>query len=342
MAWGLGQLAVRFGCRLRGDPELQIERVGTLAHATPGAITFLADARYRGQLAQTRASAVILAAEYAEQCPVAALIAADPHATYARVAALLHPPAERRSGVDSTAVVSPEAVIAPSAAVGPCAVIEAGVRIGEHAYVGPGCVISERAQIGAHVELIANVVIGREVRIGARSLVHSGTVIGADGFGFVREPEGWLKVPQVGSVIIGDDVEIGALTTIDRGTIEHTVIEDGVKLDNNIQVGHNVRIGAHTIIAACVGISGSTIIGKRCMIAGAVGFVGHLHIADDVVITGQTMVNSRSASPACIRALPMDEQNAGARTARSAISTSWRAASRPSRRRSAGKETKSR
>ena len=308
MAWGLGQLAVRFGCRLRGDPELQIERVGTLAHATPGAITFLADARYRGQLAQTRASAVILAAQYAEQCPVAALIAADPHATYARVAALLHPRAERRCGVDAKAVVSPEAVIAPSAAVGPCAVIEAGVRIGEHAYVGPGCVISERARIGAHAELVANVVIGREVRIGARALVHPGTVIGADGFGFVREPEGWLKVPQVGSVVIGDDVEIGALTTIDRGTIEDTVIEDGVKLDNNIQVGHNVRIGAHTIIAACVGISGSTTIGKRCMIAGAVGFVGHLHIADDVVITGQTMVNSSISEPGVYSsALPMDE-----------------------------------
>jgi UDP-3-O-[3-hydroxymyristoyl] glucosamine N-acyltransferase len=138
--------------------------------------------------------------------------------------------------------------------------------------------------------------------------VHPGAVIGGDGFGFAREAEGWLKVPQLGSVRVGDDVEIGACTTIDRGAIDDTVIEQGVKLDNNIQVAHNVRIGEHTIIAACVGISGSTVIGRRCMIAGAVGFVGHLQIADDVVITGQTMVN-RSITEAGVysSALPMDE-----------------------------------
>ena len=308
MAWRLGELAVRFGCSLRGDPDGQIERVGTLAHATSGAIAFLADARYRGQLAHTRASSVILAAEHAEQCPVAALVTSDPHGTYARIAALLHPPSERRPGVDPRAVVAPDATVAPSASIGPCAVIESGAQVGERACIGPGCVVSAGVRIGAHTELVANVVIGRNVRIGSRTLVHPGTVIGADGFGFVREPEGWLKVPQLGSVVVGDDVEIGALTTIDRGTIEDTVIEDGVKLDNNIQVGHNVRIGAQTIIAACVGISGSTVIGKRCMIAGAVGFVGHLQIADDVVITGQTMVNSSISEPGVYSsALPMDE-----------------------------------
>jgi len=308
VAFGLGQLAVRFGCTLRGDPDVQVERVATLAQAGPGAVTFLANPRYRAQLAHTRASAVILAAEHAEGCPAAALIAGDPYATYARVAALLHPRPGRSAGIDANAVIDPTASVAASASIAACAVIEAGARIEEHAVVGPGCVIGAGARVGPHSELVAQVYVGRDVRIGARALVHPGAVIGADGFGFAREPEGWLKVPQLGSVSIGDDVEIGALTSIDRGAIEETVIEDGVKLDNNIQVGHNVRIGAHTIIAACVGISGSTVIGKRCMIAGAVGFVGHLQIADDVVITGQTMVNrSIAESGVYSSALPMDE-----------------------------------
>ena len=168
--------------------------------------------------------------------------------------------------------------------------------------------IAAGASVGEGRELVANVTLGRAVRIGARVLIHPGAVIGADGFGFARETEGWLKLPQVGSVSIGDDVEIGACTTIDRGAIEDTVVEEGVKLDNNIQVAHNVRIGAHTIVAACVGISGSTVIGRRCMIAGAVGFVGHLQITDDVVITGQTMVNRSIGEPGVYSsALPMDE-----------------------------------
>ena len=308
MAWGLGQLAVRFGCSVRGDADVQVEHVATLAHAGPGAISFLANPRYREQLAHTRASAVILAEEHAEQCPVAALVADDPYATYARIADLLHPRGSRRPGIDERAVVDPRADVASSASVGACAVIAAGARIEEHAVVGPGCVVSDDARLGPHAELVANVYLGPRVWIGARTLVHPGTVIGADGFGFAREPEGWLKVPQLGSVRIGDDVEIGALTTVDRGAIEDTVIEEGVKLDNNIQVAHNVHIGAHTIIAACVGISGSTVIGKRCMIAGAVGFVGHLQIADDVVITGQTMVNRSITEPGVYSsALPMDE-----------------------------------
>jgi UDP-3-O-[3-hydroxymyristoyl] glucosamine N-acyltransferase len=308
MSWTLGRLAVRVACTLRGDPDTPVERVGTLAGAGPRAVAFLANPRYAAQLAHTRASAVVLSPEHADDCPVAALIASNPYATYARIAALLHPPPAPDPGVDPRAVVAAGARIAASAHVGPCAVVEDGARIGEHAVVGPGCVVGAGAVVGVATRLAANVTLGRGVVIGARTLVHSGAVIGADGFGFAQEPEGWLKVPQVGSVRIGDDVEIGACTTIDRGAIEDTVVEDGVKLDNNIQVAHNVRIGAHTIIAACTGISGSTVIGKRCMIAGAVGFVGHLEIADDVVITGQTMVNRSITEPGVYSsALPMDE-----------------------------------
>jgi UDP-3-O-[3-hydroxymyristoyl] glucosamine N-acyltransferase len=158
--------------------------------------------------------------------------------------------------------------------------------------IGPGCVVGNGAQVGDDTQLVARVTLYRGVRIGRRCLLHAGTVIGADGFGIAQDRDGWVKVPQVGAVTVGDDVEIGANTTIDRGAIDDTVIEDGVKLDNQIQVGHNVRIGAHTAIAGQAGISGSTTIGKRCLIAGAVGIVGHLEIADDVVVTGLTMVSS--------------------------------------------------
>jgi len=169
-------------------------------------------------------------------------------------------------------------------------------------------VVGAGAVIGAGSRLVANVTICAGVRLGARVLVHPGAVIGADGFGLAREPEGWIKVPQVGSVSIGDDVEIGANTTIDRGAIEDTVIEEGVKLDNQIQVAHNVRIGAHTVVAGCAGISGSTSIGRNCMIAGAVGIAGHLEIVDGVVITGLTMVSRSIHKPGVYSgALPLDE-----------------------------------
>jgi len=176
--------------------------------------------------------------------------------------------------------------------VGPLAVIEDDVDIGERVFVGPGCIVQRGARLGADSRLIARVNLYAGVRIGQRCIVHAGAVIGADGFGFAPDAGTWLKVPQVGTVRIGDDVEIGANTTIDRGAIDDTVVEDGVKLDNQIQVGHNVTIGAHTAIAGCVGISGSTSIGRRCMIGGGVGIAGHLTLADDVVVTGCSLVSA--------------------------------------------------
>src|SRR5882672_151179 len=304
----LGELAVRFGCQLRGDPELGVEAVSTLEAARPGTVTFLANARYRKFLPATRATAVILEPAYAEECPGAALLSANPYAIYARVAALLHPAPQAPAGVHASAVIAADAAIAASACIGPLVVIEAGVRVGERAVIGPGCVLQAGAVVGADSHLVARVTLGRDAVIGARAILHPGSVVGADGFGFAREPAGWVKVPQLGAVRIGDDVEIGANTTIDRGAIEDTVIEEDVKLDNQIQIGHNVRIGAHTAIAGCVGISGSTTIGKRCMIGGAVGIAGHLSIADDVMITGLSLV-SRSITKAGIysSALPLED-----------------------------------
>jgi UDP-3-O-[3-hydroxymyristoyl] glucosamine N-acyltransferase len=297
MPASLGELAVRFGCELRGDPQRRIERVGTLAEADERAIAFLANPRYRKLLAGTRAGAVILDADAAAECLVDALVASNPYAIYARVASMLHPTPIAEPGVHATAVVAPDASVDATAHVAAQAVVGARVRVGARSYVGPGCVLEEGASVGEDSRLAARVVLGRDVRLGARAILHPGAVVGADGFGFAPERGKWLKVPQVGSVTIGDDVEIGANTTIDRGAIGDTVIEDGVKLDNQIQIGHNVRIGAHTAIAACVGISGSVTIGKRCQIGGAVGIVGHLSICDDVAVTGYSMVSRSIVAP---------------------------------------------
>ncbi len=269
-----------------------MSRVATLSHAEAGTLSFLANPRYRRQLETTRATAVLLGPQFADACPVAALIDPNPYLAYARIAELLHPQPPLVAGIHPTAVVSSGARIAASASIGPLAVIEDDVDIEARAAVGAGCVVQRGARIGEDSRLTARVTVYGGVRIGRRCLVHAGAVIGADGFGFAADAGTWIKVPQVGGVRIGDDVEIGANTTIDRGAIDDTVVEHGVKLDNQIQVGHNVSIGAHSAIAGCVGISGSTSIGRRCMIGGGVGIAGHLTIADDVVVTGCSLVSA--------------------------------------------------
>jgi UDP-3-O-[3-hydroxymyristoyl] glucosamine N-acyltransferase len=218
------------------------------------------------------------------------IVCANPYAYFAKVSALINPRMRRQAGVDPRAVIDPRASVASSAFVGPCAVIEAGATIGEGAEVHAGCYVGFDASIGRDCVLNPRVVVYQRCSLGERAIVHSGSVIGADGFGMAMESGKWLKIPQIGRVIIGDDVEIGANTTIDRGAMGDTVIEDGVKLDNQIQIGHNCRIGAHTAIAGCVGIAGSTRIGKYCRIGGSAMIGGHLDIADNVEISGGTTV----------------------------------------------------
>jgi UDP-3-O-[3-hydroxymyristoyl] glucosamine N-acyltransferase len=295
--FSLGELAVRFGLTLRGEPSLTVRSVATLSRANSGALSFLANSRYRRQLESTRATAVILNAEDEAHCPVAALIDPNPYLAYARIATLLHPDMPAEPGIHPSAVVASGARVASSASIGPLAVIEEGAQIGERVRIGPGCVVQKGASVGADSTLWSQVNLYPGVTLGQRCILHAGAVVGADGFGFAPNAGVWLKVPQVGSVRIGDDVEIGANTTIDRGAIDDTVVENGVKLDNQIQVGHNVTIGAHTAIAACTGISGSTVIGQRCMIGGMVGFAGHLTIADDVVVTGCSLVSASIKKP---------------------------------------------
>ncbi|TVQ43549.1 MAG: UDP-3-O-(3-hydroxymyristoyl)glucosamine N-acyltransferase [Gammaproteobacteria bacterium] len=293
----LGELAVRLGCELDGDPDARVSGVATLQHAGPGQLSFLANPAYRQALAQTAATVVVLAAEDAGDCPTAALVHTNPYAAYARAAALLHPSPGFDAGVHPSAVVSAAAEIDPGASIGAHVTVEAGARIGAGVRLGPGCVVMQDSVIGAGSALVARVSVGPGVRVGERCLLHPGVVLGADGFGIAQDAGRWIKVPQVGGVVIGNDVEIGANTTIDRGAIGDTVIEDGVKLDNQIQVAHNVHIGAHTAIAAMVGIAGSTRIGSHCMIAGQAGIGGHLEICDRVVLIGRAMVTHSIREP---------------------------------------------
>ena len=301
----LADIAAAAAAELRGDGETQIRGVATLEHAGPDQISFLANSRYRTLLTKTQAGAVIVKPKDAPACPSAAVIASNPLLAYAKVAALFQPSSPSyqanqqaiQRGVHASAWVSPEASIADDVWIGPQCAIQAGAVIESGVFIGPNCVVEEAAFIGRDSHLLAQVTVCRRVSLGRRVLVYPGAVIGSDGFGLANDQGRWVKIPQLGSVRIGNDVEIGANTTIDRGAIDDTVIEDGVKLDNQIQIAHNVHIGAHTAIAGCVGIAGSAKIGRYCMLGGGVGVAGHLQIADHVTITGMSLVTQSISEP---------------------------------------------
>ncbi|NLW96359.1 MAG: UDP-3-O-(3-hydroxymyristoyl)glucosamine N-acyltransferase [Xanthomonadaceae bacterium] len=296
-----GDLAERFDLALRGDPGRVVEGVGTLAGAGPASLSFLANPRYRGQLATTAAGLVVMRERDAEGYAGDVLLAADPYVAFARIAALFDQTPAHEPGIHPTAVVDPDAVVDPAAWIGPLACIGAGSTVAAGAWIGPGCVVGEDCEIGAGSRLVARVTLVRRVRLGRRVLVHPGAVLGADGFGLAfdraaAEPH-WIKVPQLGGVQVGDDCEIGANTTIDRGAIEDTVLGPDVRLDNQIQIAHNVRVGAHTAMAGCVAVAGSTTIGRYCMIGGAAGIAGHLEICDRVVVTAMSLVTHSIREP---------------------------------------------
>jgi len=293
----LAELARRFQGKVRGNADVIIEGVASLQTAGPRDIAYVSDRKYLPQLAGTKAGAVILAETDMAHYSGSALIVANPHLCFAQAADLLHPAPGFRPGVHPTAVVSPAAKLATTAWIGPHAVVEADATIGESVFIGAGCYVGAYATIGAKTRLVANVVVGERCVTGNDCLFHPGAVIGSDGFGFAKDGEQWQKVPQLGRVVIGDKVEVGANTTIDRGALNDTIIGDGVKLDNQIQIAHNVHIGENTAIAACVGIAGSTIIGKRCTLGGQAGVTGHLEIVDDVHVTAGSLVTSSIAKP---------------------------------------------
>ena len=297
MPISLGELATRFGCELIGDPDIDVSTVASLLNATSDSLTFLTSAALKKQLPATKAAAVILRPGDAVDCPVAALLHDDPYACYARMAALICPPPAYAPGVHATAVVDESATVAASAHLAPHVVIGERSTIGENVYVGPGTVIGPDCSIGDDCRFIANVTLARSVHIGKRGIFHPGCVLGSDGFGNAATSEGWIKVPQVGGLRIGDDVEIGASSTIDCGAIDDTVIENGVRVDNQCQIAHNCHVGAHTVMASSVAIAGSTIIGKRCMFAGFAGAKGHMTICDDVVALGRATLTKDITEP---------------------------------------------
>ncbi|MBT8442012.1 MAG: UDP-3-O-(3-hydroxymyristoyl)glucosamine N-acyltransferase [Gammaproteobacteria bacterium] len=309
MNLSLGDIAGRFGCELRGDPDVEVSHVATLANANGGSVSFLANAAYRDQLAETRAAAVILGPDDVDACPAAALIAKNPYAVYAHVASELHPPPSLVAGVHSTASVARGATVPESCEVAPGAVVESGALLGERVYVGPNTFVGRGSRLGDDTRLMCNVSVYHGVRIGARCIIHSGAVIGADGFGIAQDSTGWTKVPQIGGVDIGDDVEIGANTTVDRGAIDDTVIGNGAKLDNQIQIAHNVTIGEHTAMAALTGVSGSSSIGARCLIGGASIVAGHLSICDDVMLAAGTGVASAISEPGAYGGFPANVED---------------------------------
>lgn len=290
MAFTLAQIAARLGGEVLGDSGVEIHQIATLERADATQISFLTNSKYGAKLAQTRAGAVILGEADAQATELPRIIAKNPYAYFARVSALLNPAVKADSGIHPAAVIGKGAQIDPSACIGATAVIGAGAVIGAHCVIGEGCFVGDNTVIGSGVRLYPRVVIYHGCVIGDNLIAHSGAVIGSDGFGFANEDGRWIKIPQIGRVVIGRDVEIGANTTIDRGALDDTVIEDGVKLDNQIQIAHNVRIGAHTVIAGCVGIAGSTTIGKHCQIGGSAGILGHLQIADNVAISSFTLI----------------------------------------------------
>jgi UDP-3-O-[3-hydroxymyristoyl] glucosamine N-acyltransferase len=297
----LADVVTALGGELSGDPQLVIDRIGTLESATPSTLSFLSQPKYQAQLATTRAGCVIVAPSMhsAAVARGAVIVTPDPYLYFARLTQwwVRRTRPAISQGIHPSAVVDPAAALGRGVAVGALAVIEAGAVISEGAVIGAQCFVGRGARIGESTRLAPHVTVGFDCVLGARCIVHSGVVIGADGFGFAPTEGRWEKIEQLGAVRIGDDVEIGANTCIDRGALDDTVIGDGVKLDNLIQIAHNVRIGAHTVMAGCVGVAGSAVIGAHCMIGGSAGIVGHIEMADNVTISAATIVTRSIAKP---------------------------------------------
>ncbi|MCQ4323451.1 UDP-3-O-(3-hydroxymyristoyl)glucosamine N-acyltransferase [Stutzerimonas stutzeri] len=293
----LGQLAEELGGSLRGNAAQPIDGLATLQEAGPTQLSFLANSQYRKYLATSRAAAVLLSPADAQGHEGAAIIVDDPYLAYAHASHLFETRPAASSGIHPTAVVAADAEVHPSASIGAYAVIESGASIGADVVVGAQSFIGARSRIGEGGRLAPRVTLYHDVVIGKRVVIQSGAVIGGEGFGFAKEKGAWQKIAQIGGVRIGDDVEIGSNTTIDRGALSDTLIGNGVKLDNQIMIAHNVQVGDNTAMAGCVGISGSTKIGRNCMIAGGVGMVGHIEVCDNVFVTGMTMVTRSISEP---------------------------------------------
>ncbi len=290
MVYSVRDIARKIGADVLGDGDVDLTHVADLANSTVGSLSLAISEKYISKLKETKASAVIVPPDLVAHCDMAVLVSDNPSLSFARAARMLHPTEELKPGIHPSAIISEECEVADNVQIGANVVISAKCTIGDNSFIGPGCIITAPCFIGAYARLIGRVSIVGPASFGERVILHPGVVIGSDGFGLANDRGVWEKIPQLGRVLIGSDVEIGANTTIDRGALEDTVIEDGVKLDNQIQVAHNVTIGAHTAIAGCAGIAGSAKIGKHCGIGGGSCIQGHIEIADGVQVTGMAGV----------------------------------------------------
>lgn len=297
LSFTLAELAAQLDAELRGDPAQVISGLATLQDAGAGQLSFLANPQYRKFLEGSKASAILLTAADAEGFAGNALIVPNPYLAYAGLSHQFDRKPKAPVGIHPTALVDEGAQVDATASIGPYAVIEAGAQIGANVTIGAHCFVGARSVIGEGGWLAPRVTLYHDVRIGKRVVIQSGAVLGGEGFGFANHKGVWQKIAQIGGVTLGDDVEIGANTTIDRGALSDTIVGNGVKLDNQIMIAHNVQIGDHTAMAGCCGISGSAKIGKHCMLAGGVGLVGHIEICDNVFVTGMTMVTRSITEP---------------------------------------------
>ncbi len=296
MSIKLSELAQKIDCRLFGD-DCVIDNVADIDSAEQGQLAFIYNPKYLSKIKTTGASAIITREEWLDDCTVPALIAENPRLAFVKATRLLNPERIADSGISSNAIIDDDAQLAKTACVAANAVISAGAKIGEGVQIGAGCVIEHDVVIGNNTVIHPNVTIRFATQIGERCMIYPGVVIGADGFGYERDGDSYLKIPQLGNVRIGNNVEIGANSTVDRGALHDTIINDGVKIDNLVQIGHNVEIGKHTVISAQSGVAGSTKVGEYCLIGGGVSIRDNIEVVDNVMLTGRTLVSSAIKKP---------------------------------------------
>lgn len=317
-SYTLQEIVSRLGGEIQGDGTLSISRVASLANARAGQISFLTDSKYRSVLASTQASAVILKPEHKDETTLPRILTDNPYAYFARLSELLNPAPIYQPGIAATAVIAASAKVPASCTIMDNVVIAEHVVLGERVVIHAGSVVGEGSVLGDDVVLQANVTIYHHCQLGARCTIFSGSVIGGDGFGYAPDQGRWVKIPQVGRVVIEDDVDIGANTTIDRGALDDTIIGQGCKIDNLVQIGHNCRIGAHSVIAGCVGIAGSAVLGQHCRIGGAAMILGHLEIADGVTVSpGSMITRSLNKADTYTALMPFQSHDEWLRTAAS-------------------------
>lgn len=315
-AYTLSEIAEWLGGEVRGDNGVRLNQVASLQHATASQITFLTDSRYLPMLPQTKAGAILIAQEHADATNMPRIIISNPYVAFAKVSTKFNPEHDTVIGIAESAIIEQGVILGNGVSVGAHSVISSGAMLGENVFIGPGCYIGQDVKIDDGSRLNANVVVYHGSQIGKSCTLHSGVVIGADGFGYADDGGQWVKIPQIGKVLIGDNVDIGANTTIDRGALDNTVIEEGVKIDNLVQIGHNCQIGAYTIIAGCTGIAGSARIGTHCRIGGAAMVLGHLEIASRVTISPGSMITRSIKKTGTYTALmPFQEHDAWLKTA---------------------------